>query len=229
MRGKTWYQEEEVAESYEDERFGGRGGFHINRREQDAINSLMGDVEGKRVLEVATGTGRFAEMLRDRGADVVGIDISKEMMLQGFHRAGGSFVRADASNLPFRDDEFDVVFAIRFLHLLPEPEPFVSEMRRVSRDTVLFDTFNAKSGRSLYNPLLPMGSRLYSEDEVQDLMKETGLQRVRRKDEFLLPFGTYRYAPDFVADAMNSIDETLISFGPGKALSSVTYWKSSVE
>lgn len=228
MKGRSWYQEEEIAQSYEDERFSGRGGAIINRREKEAITDILGDLSGKRVLEVATGTGRFAEMFQNLGAEVVGVDISKEMMGQGFGRIGGHFVRADASNLPFRDDEFDVVVSIRFLHLLPEPETFVSEMKRVSKDTVLFDTFNAMSGRSLYNTLLPMGSRLYTEDEVRELTSAVGLRRVRRRDEFVLPFGTYRFAPDFMADAMESIDEALISLGPGKALSSVTYWKSSV-
>lgn len=229
MKGKSWYQEEDVAESYEDERFGSRGGEIINRRETESLLSMLDDLEGKRVLEVATGTGRFAQVLQERGAEVVGVDISAEMMDQAVERCGGVFVRCDASNLPFGDDEFDAVVAMRFLHLMPEPEPFVSEMARVSRDTVLFDTFNSRSGRILYNRFLPMGSRLYTEAEVADLVEDAGLKRVRRRDRFVVPFGGYRAAPDLLAGAMGALDEAVLSTVPGRALASVTYWKSSVE
>ncbi|MBS1264081.1 MAG: Ubiquinone/menaquinone biosynthesis C-methyltransferase UbiE [Methanonatronarchaeales archaeon] len=229
MRGRAWYQEEEVAESYEDERFGSRGGALINRRETEVLLSLLGDVEGTRVLEVATGTGRFAETMEREGADVVGLDVSMEMMEQGFERCGGLFVRGDGSRLPFREDRFDVVVAMRFLHLIPDPRPFVEEMKRVSRSSVVFDTFNSRSGRILYNRFLPMGSRLYGEEDVTELLREAGLGRVRRRDEFLFPFGGYRFAPDLLADAMETVDEALVSTGPGRALSSVTYWKASVK
>jgi len=229
MKGRAWYQEEDIAENYEDARFGSRGGAIIDRRETEALLDLLGDVEGERVLEVATGTGRFTQTLKELGAEVVGLDISREMMQQGFEPCGGVFVRGDASQLPFDDDEFDAVMAMRFLHLLPEPEPFVEEMRRVSRDSVIFDTFNAKSGRILYNRFLPMGSRLYTESDVSDLMDSVGLRKVRRRDRFVVPFGGYRFFPDVIAGPMGSLDEALVSLGPGKALASVTYWKSSVE
>lgn len=228
MRGQTWYQQEEVAESYEAERFGGRGGTIIDRKERSTLLDLLGDVEGKSVLEVATGTGRFVETLGGKGCDAVGLDVSKKMMLRGRERCGGIFVRGDAANLPFEDDRFDTVMAIRFLHLLKEPEPFVEEMERVARSAVIFDTFNLKSGRAVYNRFLPMGSRLYSDRDVWNLVSSVGLEKVRRRDEFVLPFGSYRYAPDFLAGAMRGLDEALISLGPGRSISTVTYWKASV-
>jgi toxoflavin synthase len=51
------------------------------RTETHSFLKLVGDVEGKRVLDVACGEGHFTRMLRSAGAaEVVGIDISERMI-----------------------------------------------------------------------------------------------------------------------------------------------------
>ena len=83
VKGQDWYQADAVAEEYDDVRFSG-GGVLIDRREKEAVLSALGPIkEGHRVLEVACGTGRFTTMLADQGADIVGLDISREMLEQG--------------------------------------------------------------------------------------------------------------------------------------------------
>jgi len=141
VKGQDWYQTDEVAEGYEALRFSG-GGALIDRREKEAVRSALGDVDpGHRVLEVACGTGRFTAMLADIGADVVGLDISREMLAQGREKVVATgvddqieFLRGDASRLPFPDDHFDTVVAMRFFHLMDDPAPFLTELRRVSSD-----------------------------------------------------------------------------------------------
>ncbi|PSQ58745.1 SAM-dependent methyltransferase [Halobacteriales archaeon SW_7_71_33] len=178
MKGREWYQADEVAEEYENKRFS-RGGQLIDRREKRAVLSALGPVEDQEVLEIACGTGRFTVMLAERGADVVGLDISKPMLQQGRRKAAAAnsrvdWLRGDAARLPFPDDSFDTVLAMRFFHLADTPAAFLSELRRVSRDRVVFDTFNSGSTRSVYNWLLPMGSRLYSRAEVEGLLARSG-------------------------------------------------------
>src|SRR6056297_2481833 len=123
VKGKEWYKADDVAEEYDSKRFS-RGGRLIDRREKGAVLTALSPVEGKRVLEIACGTGRFTVMLAERGADVVGLDISRAMLTQGrekAHRAGVeghiSFMLGDAARLPFPDNHFDAVFAMRFFHL----------------------------------------------------------------------------------------------------------------
>lgn len=53
-----------------------------------ATTSLVPGVAGHRVLDVGCGTGRYAEWLVDRGADVVGVDVSTEMIAQARERLG---------------------------------------------------------------------------------------------------------------------------------------------
>lgn len=234
MKGQEWYQADDVAEEYEEKRFSG-GGRLIDRREKEAVLDALAPLEGKDVLEVACGTGRFTVMLAERGANVTAVDISGPMLQQGRQKARATgvddhleFLRGDASRLPFPDDHFDAVFAMRFFHLANRPASFLSEMCRVSSEQVFFDTFNRYSTRSLYNWLLPMGSRLYSWKEVERLLDGAGLTLARAEHDFILPYGFYRQVPDGVASFFRQLDGTVQDLPLGKRFASVSYWDTRV-
>ena len=234
MKGQEWYQAAEVAEEYDEKRFS-RGGRLIDRREKRAVLEAIGPVDGDRVLEIACGTGRFTVMLAERGADIVGLDISGPMLQEGREKAQAAgvddtleFMRGDAARLPFPDDHFDTVFAMRFFHLADTPAKFLSEMARVSKNQVFFDTFNATSTRSLYNWLLPMGSRLYSEDQVRDLVAGANLQLAGAEHDFILPYGLYRKIPDWLAGRLRAADTSLGRTALGDKLAAVSYWDARV-
>ncbi|WP_299264098.1 class I SAM-dependent methyltransferase [Halorientalis sp.] len=234
MKGQEWYQEDDIAEEYEEKRFS-KGGRLIDRREKQAVLDEIGPVEDRNVLEIACGTGRFTVMLAERGANVVGLDISGPMLQQGREKAkrvgvaeNMNLMRGDAGRLPFPDDSFDSVLAMRFFHLADQPASFLSEIRRVSRDQVFFDTFNRFTTRSLYNWALPMGSRLYSRWEVSRLLDSAGLHLVKSDHDFALPYGLYREIPNKLASVFRDVDTTLISSPLGKRLASVSYWHARV-
>jgi Methylase involved in ubiquinone/menaquinone biosynthesis len=232
VKGREWYQADDVAAEYEEKRFS-RGGRLIDRREKRAVLDVLAPVEGREVLEIACGTGRFTVALAERDADVVGLDISAEMLAQGrekARRAGRSveFLRGDAGRLPFPDDSFDAVFAMRFFHLADTPAAYLSEMARVAREQVFFDTFNAASARSVYNWALPMGSRLYSRGEVAGLFADVDLELRTADHDFVLPFGFYRQVPNRVADGVRDVDLAVGRTGVGSRLASVSYWDARV-
>ncbi|QHS16898.1 methyltransferase domain-containing protein [haloarchaeon 3A1-DGR] len=234
MKGQDWYQADDVAEEYDDIRFAD-GGRVIDRREKEAVLSALGPVEGTRVLEVACGTGRFTTMLADQGADIVGLDISREMLEQGRRKVRNrgiddrvEFMRGDASRLPFPDDHFDAVLAMRFFHLMDDPVPFLSELARVSSDQIVFDTFNRRSARVLYTWLLPMGSRLYSEDQVVSMLSAADLTLAGEEHDFVLPYGFYRNLPSAVAKGFRAVDEAIGRTIPGDYVASVSYWDARV-
>ena len=81
-------------------------------READA--RLLGDVRGRRILELGCGAAAAARWLRRHGAEVVAMDLSAGMLRHARAAADRSGVRvplvqADALALPFRDAAFDVV------------------------------------------------------------------------------------------------------------------------
>jgi len=233
VKGKEWYQADDVAEEYDDKRFS-EGGAFIDRREKEAVLSALGPVDDKRVLEVACGTGRFTVMMAQRGADIIGLDISPAMLSQGRQKAKRAgvadhveFMRGDAARLPFPDDHFDAVFAMRFFHLADRPVTFLRELRRVSKSTVFFDTFNLGSTRVIYNWLLPMGSRLYSRTDVESLLADSKLELQSEGHDFVLPYGLYRQLPRKIARPLRRLDTGLGSTQLGDRLASVSYWKTT--
>ena len=234
MKGQEWYQADDVAAEYDDKRFS-RGGQLIDRREKEAVLDALAPIEDRRVLEIACGTGRFTVVMADRGADVVGLDISNAMLQQGrekARRAGVSdhleFLRGDAARLPFPDDHFDTVVAMRFFHLADDPDSFLGEMRRVASEQIVFDTFNRFSTRSIYNWALPMGSRLYSKSEVSVLLAKNDLTLRNVADDFLLPYGLYRITPNMLASPLRSIDRVAQRLPGIDHLASVSYWDVQV-
>jgi ubiquinone/menaquinone biosynthesis C-methylase UbiE len=77
---------------------------------------------GMRVLDVATGTGEQAIAFGKRGAEVVGVDISAEMLriARGKNRASNvRFSEADATQLPFAEASFDAACISFALHEMP--------------------------------------------------------------------------------------------------------------
>jgi len=234
VKGQDWYQADEVAKAYDEKRFS-RGGRLIDGREKEAVLNALAPVEDKKILEIACGTGRFTAMLAERGADIVGLDISAPMLQQGRERAQSAgvaqnleYMRGDAARLPFPDGQFDAVLAMRFFHLADKPAAFLREMRRVTRGQIVFDTFNGLSTRSLYSWALPMGSRLYANDEVKRLLAETDLRLFDVDHDWVFPYGFYRKIPNGIAAVFRSVDTAVGSTPIGDALASVSYWQAEL-
>jgi len=92
---------------------------------------------GGKILEVGVGTGLSLPHFRP-DSRVTGIDVSAEMLAKARRRAEhrrlahveGLHVM-DAENLEFPDSSFDAVLALYVASVVPNPERFAAEMRRV--------------------------------------------------------------------------------------------------
>lgn len=95
------------------------------------IREHLGDLTGKRVLDVGCGKGRFGRVILEQepGAELWGLDISEEMLRfapDGMHTRAGSM-----TELPFADEFFDGAYATESLEHAVEIEKAVSEICRV--------------------------------------------------------------------------------------------------
>src|SRR5688572_19408693 len=106
------------------------------------------------VLDVACGAGHAAEIAAPHVRQVVGIDLTPELIALGAERlreAGVGNVllqEGNAAALPFVDESFDLVMCRSSLHHMPDPQRAVSEMARVCRPggrVVVADIVAAKS------------------------------------------------------------------------------------
>ena len=100
------------------------------------LNRVLGCMCGRRVLDVATGEGRFiktlAENLKSYG-NIIGIDtIEYAKAARGIFSAENvHFVQMDASRLGFRDESFEIVSISSSLHHLEDAPRSLAEMKRV--------------------------------------------------------------------------------------------------
>lgn len=102
---------------------------------------LLGDVSGKRVLDLACGQGQFSRLLRAGNAHVTGIDLGKELIAiaeshnvsikeAGTHKV--QYVTGSADNLSmFKDASFDIVVCVLALQNIEKLQKTIEEVKRV--------------------------------------------------------------------------------------------------
>ena len=94
-------------------------------------------VRQKTVLELATGTGLIAKHIVRYADHIEATDASQEMIeqaKQGVKSTKLYFSVQEMFQLPYADQSFDVVIVVNALHIVPEPEKALSEIRRVLKD-----------------------------------------------------------------------------------------------
>ena len=94
-------------------------------------------VRHKTVLELATGTGLIAKNIVSSAAHIEATDASPEMIAEA--RRDNQFAKLhfsvqDMFYLPYADGSFDVIIVANALHIVPEPEKALSEIRRVLKN-----------------------------------------------------------------------------------------------
>ena len=103
-------------------------------------------VRHKTVLELATGTGLIAKHIVNAAAHIEATDASPEMIAEAKrdnHSAKLHFSVQDMFRLPYANQSFDVVIVSNALHIVPQPEKALQEIKRVLKDdgTLIAPTF----------------------------------------------------------------------------------------
>lgn len=94
-------------------------------------------LEGTKCLDVGTGTGEIALMMAERGADVIGLDITPSMIelakkkFQGEGHPDMEFMVGDALDLQFDDETFDNITSGYMLRNVTDIPKAINEMYRV--------------------------------------------------------------------------------------------------
>ncbi len=139
------YYEENDSEQFEINRphnVGRLYNFLIDYKFKEVLKGLPFSIKGLFVLDVCCGSGMISEYYAQEGARVVGTDLSSGAVERARIRSKrygfyAEFKEADATNLPFPDNSFDIVSVHDGLHHLSSPKKAVREMVRVAKNAVI--------------------------------------------------------------------------------------------
>lgn len=193
--------------------------LYYRRCEIALLQRSLGDLRGKRVLKLdlwneAFNT-RILDWMREQGAEVVGLDISRVVAFRARRNArdargdgqAPALLRADIRELPFAAGSFDVVYTMGTIEHIDEYREAISEVHRVLKpggravigvphkwDLFLrplmvwvLDAF----GQYLYAP-----EKSFSSSELRRDVEQTGLKVIERTGILTLP-GLLRMADLF--------------------------------
>jgi 2-polyprenyl-3-methyl-5-hydroxy-6-metoxy-1,4-benzoquinol methylase len=104
--------------------------------------------ENKKVLDLGCNTGYGSELLSKSATKVVGVDVSKKAISQAkdqYGHLGIHFQQIDGRELPFADNQFDMITSCQVIEHIVDYGIFISELKRVLAPSgiVFFTTPNA--------------------------------------------------------------------------------------
>jgi len=166
----------------------------------DPILASFGDLNGKRLLDVCTGTGHLAGEAARRGASVDAVDFSETMVREAKAQFSGiGFMEGDAEALPYDDVSFDAVACCFGLLHLPDPAQGVCEAYRVLKPggrysvtlwngpergsdffKVVLQTISAIADMNVDLPKAPPMFELSEPGKIEALMSDAGFVDIQR-------------------------------------------------
>ncbi len=145
--------------------------------------------QGGIALDVGCGPGSVtASLAHAAGPEglALGVDISEPMLARAVRAQAGpqvGFLRANAQQLPLRDQSVDAVVSIAVLQLIPDPTAALSEIARVLRPggglAVMVPI--VRGAPELWRKLPNGGAYVFGEDEIGDVLEDHGFASVRSK------------------------------------------------
>jgi ubiquinone/menaquinone biosynthesis C-methylase UbiE/uncharacterized protein YbaR (Trm112 family) len=116
-------------------------------RFESELGWTASDLEGKTIIEMGSGAGRFIDIASRRNARLaIGVDITDAVEASQDNlgdRDNVFFIQADVFDLPLKQSYFDFAYSIGVLHHTPDPNDAFNEMVKVVKE-------NGKVGVSLY-------------------------------------------------------------------------------
>ena len=210
------------------------------------ILSLLGAVAGKKILEVGCGQGDFCVWLAKHKAECTGIDIGSSLVeaatsLARINQVPCQFRTADAVDLPFGAETYDVVIGIGILHHFSESKTksVVREARRVLKPdgvAIFFEPVENSRMFDLIQNIVPVGSKGQPDYRPSILQRRLWNEYVSKLDDrdmtaaelrslsegfsevTLSPYGFLIRLEKLIGrkyrDTLMTIDNTLLRFSP---------------
>lgn len=168
----------------------------LDKEEYSSIfDNTLGDVKGKMILDIGCASGISAILFGLRGAKVVGVDISPELIEQAknliretSNKADVKFEVGDAENLRVQNESVDIIFFGGVIHHFPDKTKVISECHRVLRKggrilaiepnyDDFFQRLNWRIARK--KKLLSPNEDLVKSRELRNLLEDNGFGNIK--------------------------------------------------
>jgi SAM-dependent methyltransferase len=149
---------------------------------------------GRRVLDVACGSGFGLQMLRQAGGRAVGIDLDARTLVDVHaHDRAAVLVLADGTRLPLSDASIDLITSFETVEHVPDARALVLELRRVLKPggTLLLSTPNRCFGPPEHHQN-PFHIQEFTTDELRSLLCQAFVEVEIYGQR---PTPTYRFVP----------------------------------
>jgi SAM-dependent methyltransferase len=150
--------------------------------ENRAILALMGDLRGKRLLDVGAGLGESSVYFALLGAEVTAVDLSAGMVdcavalakLYGVEIQG---VVQSGEELDVPENYYDIVYTANTIHHVTDKERFFRQIRRALKPGGRFYSFDPLAYNPLINGYRRMATEVRTEDEAPLTFRDVALVR----------------------------------------------------
>jgi len=162
----TWYDKERDNTYYYS---------FINEIETDVVREYA---TNKKTMEIGCGTGIILNQVSQFTQESWGIDLSSGM-LEVARNKGLKVKEANAVNIPFDDEEFDVVYSFKVLAHIPNIKEVIAEIYRVldQNGIAILEFYNPMSFKALMNKMAGSTDKVYIRyDSLSDIKEQLNEQ-----------------------------------------------------
>lgn len=150
------------------------------------VDEILKENTGK-ILDVGCGNANLFNLLPNGKYELYGVDFSENMIIEAQRNCNveAFFSVADAENLPFEDDTFDIIVCNASFHHYIHPNTVLSEMHRVLKDdgrVLIGEPYIPSPVRGLMNRILKYSDsgdyHVYGLSEMENLFEKNGFSPI---------------------------------------------------
>jgi len=203
-------------------RFSGETGKWMLEIQNFATNTLLKPSKNQTILDVGGGHGQNIELLLKKGFNITifgSNEICGKRIQKYIDTTKINFITGDLLNLPFEDNQFDIVISYRMLTHISNWKQFISELSRVSKKTILIDFPSFRSANIIaesmfkYKKKVEKNTRTYKVFKEKDVIKEFKnfeFMPEKKFPQFFIPMAFHRLLKQrYISSFLETILRTL--------------------